>query len=472
MTTLSGEYSNTEGTVIRLKDNSTLNLSGVSKVVGATGFPAILVESGSLLNVVDCGKISSTNAPAIYARGSRINVANTNQVSSNKGIAIKAEDSNVIISNLNVLSGSVPITMQGECHVNVNRIRTVNISDTDDKTFIRGTGTHYGSLLVQNMNLVDGSIEVLDMDVTLLNVRTVRTTRDAAAISFIVSDAKGSYNLKISGPTLLSGADTALRLVKGTADLRRVNFEGKVVVTDSILNVETSKVTKNTNDLALFTGVDSTITGTRTLFDELSLTNSHLTLSNCTVLDLTTDSSSVVTYHSLVNGDVASSNRTALWLHNSKVTGDSALTSGSSMVGSAADIADVTSTASFFGSYGGVYGAVTTSSLGAGVALGSSSGTIDSKAGGNVISALTDTLTIYANNLALESILATTIKTGTTLEFTVGSNYKNTVAGTYDDKVTGTYNIDATGATKIKTASTFDVDATGDVTIKGAKVYI
>lgn len=458
MATLSGSYRNTLGSLFRLKNNSTLNVSFLESITSGEGYPVFVAESGSVLNLTNIGEINSSNAPVVVATNSKVNVSNVAQMQAVNAFAVKATDSSLIVSNLNTLKGSIPVYLRGECHVNLNRVNSIV---SYDGVSVSGDGTSHGSVLLQNLPTIGGCVQTTNMNLTLLNVRGIRSDDGRAALDFRSSGADGNYLLKVDGPTDLLGSN-ALLIVNGVADLHGVVVqEGTTNITNSVVSVGNSVFV---GDLTVNS---STLNGTRTSFGTVTPTDSHINSTNCTIEALLPDSSSVISYHSAISGDVSSTNKSAIWLHNSKLSGATTLSSGSSMIGSAANISGaVTATASFFGSYGGAYGTVTTASKGMALAFGSSSGSIDGLgSSSNVMSAMTDALDIYADVIRITSAKDMTLTTEAgNLKLDVHGNYSNTVTDSYTDAITG--------ATVIGVNSSYTVQATQDVRITGATVTI
>lgn len=464
-------YENKAGSLFRITNNAVLNLTDMPRLSSGGGKSTIVAEKGSLVNIVDSGVLESNGAPTITATDSRLNVHNSDSIFATDSIGLKLTNSNAVISRLKTLSGSIPIQMSGTCHVNINRINSFETTGADD-TCIIGTDTQYGSLLVQNTNLVDGKIQTHNMNVTLVNVNGVSTSGADAALVFSTDSAKGTYRLKIEGPTVLDGTKS-LSVTQGTAKLRGVTTTGLVDVTDSVIEYENSYITKK------LTATDSTITGTRTSFEEIAPTTSHITLYNSTLTKLTSDASSTITYHSTVSSTVDGTNRSAMWLHNSKVAGNITLASGSSLIGSAANLpGSATVNAAFMGVYGGTYGAVTTSNQGLALAFGSSSGTIDNAllatggtAHANIISGIASDVSLQFFTAQLHTVKDTRFKIeqdwfvditrNTTLH--TFNNYSHVVGGSYQDSV---------GTAMTLNAGSFNVTATGAVIITGSTVTI
>ncbi|MDX9913224.1 MAG: hypothetical protein RBS77_01440, partial [Candidatus Moranbacteria bacterium] len=323
-------FTNGSGPLFRLRNNSTLNISGVSSMSSGEGYPAFVVESGSTLNMVGGGNISSSGAPIFRVTDAKINVSGLDQLQTSDSSTVVAENSSVILSNIRSVGGLTPISLRGTCHVTLNRV-TNFLVDGDDNVFLSSSATNYGSLKIQNMALIPGSIQAANMNVTLSNVRVVSSSGSNPAIVFTADAADGNYTLTIEGPTALDGADS-LYISNSVGKLSSVTCGGDVSVVNSVVDLHNSSFTASSDVL------DSTLTAVRTLFDTLLLTNSHCTVKNSTVLELTPSNSSVVSYHSEIDGNIEGTLNSAVWLHNSRVGGDATMASGSSLVGSGATL--------------------------------------------------------------------------------------------------------------------------------------
>lgn len=445
-------FKNESGPVFRLRNKSVLTLSSIDTIASGPGFSAIKVEGGSLLNVTDTVAITSKNAPAITVKDSKLNLSGITRIAAQNESAISADDSSVIVSRVDILSGTIPVVAKGTCHLNLNRVGSYSATGPTN-TSIQFISSNYGSLIVQNTPSVAGSIQALNTNVTLKNVGSVTTSGTSAAVVMNASTAKGTYSLNIEGPTTLRGTK-ALLLQNSVANFTGVSLAGTASIVDSVATFSNSYTTQ------LLKVTDSTVHGTRTSFSEIQPLRSHITTDNCVTTEMSPESSSVVGYHSSITGDVSSTVRSALWMHNSKIGGTVALSGGSSLVGSAANIAgSITADASFFGAYGGVYGTVTTSNLGLALAFGSSGGIIDGIAisPNNVLSAATDKLTLFADELRLDSANDMILTVGKDLKLDVGGNYSNTTTGTYLDSVGGTYTVNAGGVVTITGSPTVNI---------------
>lgn len=448
-------FTNGSGPLFRLRNNSTLNISGVSSMSSGEGYPAFVVESGSTLNMVGGGNISSSGAPIFRVTDAKINVSGLDQLQTSDSSTVVAENSSVILSNIRSVGGLTPISLRGTCHVTLNRVTNFSV-DGDDNVFLSSSATNYGSLKIQNMALIPGSIQAANMNVTLSNVRVVSSSGSNPAIVFTADAADGNYTLTIEGPTALDGADS-LYLSNSVGKLSSVTCGGDVSVVNSVVDLHNSSLTA-TSDVS-----ESTLTAIRTLFDTLLLTNSHCTVKNSTVLELTPTNSSVVSYHSEIDGNIEGTSNSAVWLHNSRVSGDTTVSGGSSLVGSGATLEGAGSAdAGFIGVYGGVFGTVTTANRGLALAFGSSSGSIDG--------AVDVAHAVEAKNvLSAEGGLS--LRSGTLHIQTVGDAHLH-VGANWQHSVTGTSQETYTGLYKATITSTYDIDATGAVTIKGSTVNI
>ena len=446
---------NKSGTAFKLTGGCTCNIIGIEEVSSGGGLPAIEAQD-TVVNIIECGTITATDAPALKGTNAKFNVSNLDVLNANSGIAVLLKDSNAILSNVYNVNADTPVSMEGTCHVNINRITSLATTGGDKVSFV-GANTQFGSLTIQNMNLVDGSIHTHNMNVTLVNVGGV-----GQGIVFGSDSAKGTYRLKIDGPTVLDGTKS-LDLIQSTAELRGVTLNAISTITDSVVTLDNSYSEQK------LTIVDSTVTGTRTTFREIAPTTSHLTMYNSTIDKLTSDASSMIAYHSLVSGDVSGINRSAAWLHNSKVSGSISMKTGSSLVGSAASLpGSATVNASFMGIYGGTYGTVTTSNKGLALAFGSASGTIDGRtSSSNVLSAKTDELDIYADMLKFESVQDTVMIIGHDWLVTTTGNTTLKTTGNYSNTVTGSYHDSIGTSVLIQTGTSFTVTASGAVVITG-----
>ena len=448
-------YANNSGSLFRLKNGSSLNVSNFTSMSSGEDAPTFILESGSVLNLVGEGNIASSGAPIFHITDSKINVSGLDRLQSSNSSTIVAEDSSVIISNVRSLSGVTPISIRGECHVTLNRLIDIVVNG-DDNVFLSSSETAFGSLKLQNIGLIPGSFQIGNMNATLSNVRVVRSSGSNPAITFIADSADGNYTLIVEGPTALEGTD-ALYIANSVCDMRNVVLNGDTSVTNSVANFNNSSLSGTTAVL------DSTISGVRTLFDTLSLTDSHCTVKNSTIVDLTPSNSSVVSYHSKIDGNLYGTMNSAVWLNNSRVGGSSTVDNGSSLISNGSKLdGSGSATSGFIGIYGGVFGTVVTASRGMALAFGSSVGSIDGAV--DSVDAVE-----HCNVLSAEGGLS--VRSGTLHVQTVGDTHLHvggawllTVAGMATENITGLY--------KATVTSTYDIDATGVVTIKGSTVNI
>lgn len=449
-------FTNNSGSLFRLRNNSTLNISEMTSMSSGDGSPTFVLESGSTLNIVGGGSISSSGAPIFQVTDSKINVSGVDQLQTSDASTVVAENSSVILSNIRSVGGLTPISLRGTCHVTLNRVTDFLVSG-EDNVFLACSGTNYGSLKIQNMALVPGSIQTANMNVTLSSVRVVRSSGVNPSINFTVDSADGNYTLIIEGPTsLLTNSELpdrpdSLYMLNSVGKFNGVVCDWDVGIVNSVVDLHNSSFTA-TSDVS-----DSTFTAVRTLFDTLLLSNSHCTVKNSTVLDLTPANSSVVSYHSEINGNIEGTANSAVWLHNSRVGGDATMSGGSSLVGSAATLEGAGSAdAGFIGVYGGVFGTVTTANRGMALAFGSSAGSID---GALDVAGNTEQSNVLSAEGGLSLRSGTLhIQTVSDAHLHVGKDWQHSVVGTSQETYTGLY--------KATITSTYDIDATGIVTIK------
>lgn len=448
-------YTNGSGSLFRLKNNSTLNVNNITSMSSGEGFPTFVLESGSTLNLIGGGSISSSGAPVFHITDSKINVSGIDQIQSSDASTLVAENSSAIISNIRSFEGLTPVSLRGTCHITLNRVTDFLVSG-DDNVFLACSATNYGSLKIQNIGLIPGSIQATNMNVTLLNVRVVNTSGSNAALALTSDSADGSYTLTVDGPTALEGTD-ALYLTNSVGRFNGTTFNGDVGVVNSVVDFYNSSLS-STADVT-----DSTVSAVRTLFNSLLLTDSHCTVKNSTVLELTPTNSSVVSYHSEIDGDILGTSNSAVVLNNSRVSGDTTMSSGSSLVSNSTTLEGSGSAdAGFVGIYGGVFSAVTTANRGLALAFGSSAGSIDgavdtagSLESHNVLSA-EGGLSLRSGTLHIQAVSDTHLHVGGAWVATVASTSTETLSGAYAATITGTY----------------DVTASGIVTIKGSTVNI
>jgi hypothetical protein len=400
------------------------------------------------------GNISASGAPVFHVTDSKINVSGLDQIQASQSATVVAENSSVIMSNIRLVEGLTPFSLRGTCHVTLNRVTDFLVSG-EDNIFLACSDTNYGSIRIQNMALIPGSIQATNTNVTLSNVSVVGVKDSLTpSISFTAGSAVGSYALIVEGPTVLGlGEQDSLYISNSVCKISGATLGGDVSIVNSVADFHNSSLT-STSDV-----LDSTLTAVRTLFDTLLLTDSHCTVKNSTILELTPTNSSVVSYHSEIDGDIAGTSNSAVWLHNSRVSGSTTMSSGSSMIGSSATLEGSGSAdAGFIGVYGGVFNAITTANRGLALAFGSSVGSIDGAIG-------------VDNNLENRNVLSAegglSLRSGTLHMQTtshahlhVGGNWEHTVVGTSQETYTGLY--------KATITSTYDIDATGIVTIKSA----